>query len=84
MKGWGFPGNSRKAHYFEFEGDNTGGRSLCGKWVLLFTSQDYLENNKHEHKDNCTACIKKLKKLHPEFFLVGTRLSGNEKDGSET
>lgn len=71
MRGWTFPGTSRKAHYFDIEEGKTGGLSICGKWMLLQTNQDYLEDNKHESKDNCTSCIKKLKKLYPEFFLVG-------------
>lgn len=53
VKGWGFPMLSKKAHYFE------GGMSLCRKW--MFGGE--LEDDRHEHKQNCMACRKKLEKL---------------------
>ena len=51
-EGWGFPSNSRKAHYF------VGVRSLCGRW-LFFGS---LELGNDDSPDNCLACRRKLKK----------------------
>lgn len=45
-RGWGFPANSKRAHYF------VEGRSLCMKWI--FMGQLYDDN--HESPDNCAAC----------------------------
>jgi len=53
-KGWGFPANSRKAHYF-----NTDKRSLCGKWLFFGELEDSNDNS----PDNCTACKKALLKI---------------------
>ncbi|MCX9083198.1 MAG: hypothetical protein OIN87_00165 [Candidatus Methanoperedens sp.] len=49
-KGWGFPLNSKKAHYF------VDGRSLCGKWMFF----GVLEQGNDNSLDNCTACKKAL------------------------
>jgi len=49
-EGWGWPGRSRKAHYFR---EN---RSLCGQW--FYTGP--LEEGKDRSPDNCAACVKKL------------------------
>lgn len=68
MRGWSKVGTSTKFHYFEFEEGKTGGVSLCNKWMLLNTSQHHLDDSYHEHVQNCKACIKKLKKMHPDFF----------------
>jgi hypothetical protein len=57
-EGWGFPPNSRKAHYFVKEDEELFGRSLCGKW--LFAGE--LEEGNGDSLDNCVLCIKKLKK----------------------
>ncbi len=51
-EGWGFPLNSRKAHYF------VDSRSLCGKWMFFGN----LEQGNDESPDNCTACKKALHK----------------------
>ena len=53
-KGWGFPLNSRKAHYF-----NNDARSLCGKWMYFGT----LEDSNHNSPDNCAKCRRKLQKI---------------------
>ena len=53
MEGWGFPSNSRKAHYF------VAGRSLCAKW--MFPSR-ILEKGLDDSSSNCTACKKALKR----------------------
>lgn len=53
-RGWGFPGNSRKAHYFD---DSM--FSLCKRWA--YTGE--LEDPRHEHQQNCVACAKKRAKL---------------------
>lgn len=47
-EGWGWPRNSRKAHYF------CGRRSLCGRWA--YTGP--LEQGNDQHPDNCRACVK--------------------------
>lgn len=52
LEGWGFPLNSKKAHYF------IEGRSLCGKWFFM----GELEEGNDESSDNCTACKKALTK----------------------
>jgi len=52
-KGWGFPLNSRKAHYFDDDAF-----SMCGKW--MFTGS--LFDDKHSHPDNCVICMRKRNK----------------------
>jgi len=52
--GWGWPGNSRKAHYFE-EGQIT---SICGKWLY----RGPREQGNDGSPDNCTACRRALQK----------------------
>ena len=52
-EGWGFPGLSRKAHYFR------GARSLCRKW--MFTG--HLEPDTGTSADDCAACSRAL---HPK------------------
>lgn len=47
-QGWGVPANTKKAHYF------INGRSLCSRWMFL----GWVEDNRHDHPDNCKACIK--------------------------
>ena len=54
-KGWGWPGASKKAHYF-----NQNVMSLCGGW--MFTGE--LEDSEHQSPDNCKSCMKKRDKLH--------------------
>jgi len=55
-KGWGFPLNSKRAHYF------VDGRSLCGKWMFFGDLEDFNDDS----SDNCTACKKALKKLREQ------------------
>lgn len=52
-EGWGFPGTSKKAHYFV---DAT---SLCRKWGFYFGP---LEQGNDNSLDNCAACMKELAK----------------------
>lgn len=54
FEGWGWPANSKKAHYF-LEGSI---RSLCGKWA--FTGER--ESGKDESPDNCAECKRRLLK----------------------
>lgn len=68
MRGWAKVGTSTKYHYFEIEEGYHGGRSLCGKWTVLRTRQEWLADEMHEHSENCKPCIRKLRKKHPEFF----------------
>jgi hypothetical protein len=49
-EGWGFPLNSRKAHFFD-----QSKRSLCGNWAFF----GKLENARHDHPINCMACMRK-------------------------
>ena len=46
-EGWGWPLNSRKAHYFRE------GRSLCHKWMFL---GEPTENQGERSPDDCKAC----------------------------
>jgi len=52
IEGWGWPGLSRKAHYF------VNSISLCCHWA--YTGP--LEQGKDNSPDNCAACRKKLEK----------------------
>ncbi len=54
-KGWGFPINSKKAHYFD--GDSM---SLCNRWMFL----GELEDDNHDSPDNCASCKTKLTKKY--------------------
>jgi len=51
-EGWGFPLNSKKAHYF------VDGRALCGKWLFFGN----LEEGNDNSPDNCTACKKAVER----------------------
>ena len=53
-KGWGFPLNSKKAHYY-----NEDLISLCGKWMF----RGRLEDDNHNSSDNCKMCMKKREQL---------------------
>ncbi len=57
-EGWGFPSQSRKAHYFRT------GRSLCGKWGQ-FAGYPELDGTKAilPSPDDCAVCRRKLDKL---------------------
>jgi len=52
-EGWGFPGDSRKAHYF------VDGMALCRKWGFY---RGPLEKGNDNSPDNCAACMKELAK----------------------
>ena len=52
-QGWGFPINSRKAHYFIIEDGKERSISLCGKW--LFGGE--LHDDNHNSPDNCKKCM---------------------------
>jgi hypothetical protein len=54
-EGWGFPGASRKAHYFLEDA-----KSLCGKW--MYTGRLEAPKDIKPHKDNCTDCFRRLEK----------------------
>lgn len=45
--GWGWPSNSRKAHYF------FGGRSVCGKWGFF---GEVTPDTGKKGPDDCAAC----------------------------
>lgn len=49
VQGWGVPLRARSAHYF------VNATSLCGSW--MYTGE--LEDDKHEHPDNCITCMRK-------------------------
>lgn len=52
--GWGFPGQSRKCHFFPAERME----SLCGKWGF-FGGRRFPDNGKPS-SDDCVACRRKL------------------------
>lgn len=52
-QGWGWPGSSKKAHYFQDK------RSLCLKWMY---SGD-LEQGNDQSSDNCKDCMRRLTAL---------------------
>lgn len=52
--GWGFPGNSRKAHYFP-EDSLT---SLCGKWGFYGGRRE--TDNGNASPDDCVVCRRKF------------------------
>lgn len=52
-KGWGWPINSRKAHYF------VNGIALCNCWMFF----GELEDDGKTTKDDCKVCTKKLEKI---------------------
>lgn len=52
-EGWGFPGRSKKAHYF------VDSMSLCRKWGFYYGS---LEQGNDDSPDNCAACRRELAK----------------------
>lgn len=51
-EGWGFPLNSKKAHYF------VGTRSLCMAWMFF----GRLEQGNDASGDNCKGCRTRLEK----------------------
>jgi hypothetical protein len=55
--GWGWPLNSKKAHYYT-EGEVT---SICGAWMYSGPR----ENTAHDSPDNCAKCKKMRPKSMP-------------------
>jgi len=75
-RGWGFPGNSRKAHYF-LAGEMI---SICGR--MMFAGERF--DDKHESPDNCAECKRRRenavalqealkKKARPEGVTIDPR-----------
>lgn len=50
-QGWGWPANSKKAHYFR-AGEI---QSECRKWAYAGERED----THHDSPDNCAACMKR-------------------------
>lgn len=65
-KGWLWPRNTKKAHYF-VEDKEQSSFALCGKMAMLFTPTEEIfsnvEDDKHNSKDNCKECNRKRIKL---------------------
>lgn len=53
-KGWYWPPNSRKAHYYAIDG-----RSACGKW-FVFMIPDGGDHQPGGGPDDCVACSRRL------------------------
>lgn len=51
--GWGWPANSKKAHFF------INSRSLCCKWLY----SGHLEHGNDDSSDNCAECKRRKAKL---------------------
>jgi hypothetical protein len=56
--GWGWPGLSRKAHYF------VGSRSLCGRW--MYTGRRLAGPEAKPSPDDCKECGRRLAKTRGE------------------
>lgn len=67
-QGWGWPGNSRKAHYFE-SGELI---SLCRGWMFGGSRED----NNHDSPDNCASCKRALAKKKAVDALMAARGEG--------
>lgn len=62
-QGWGWPFNSRRAHFFE-EGEII---SICGKMMFAGERTD----NNHDSQDNCAECKRKrLKAIEKGKILI--------------
>lgn len=53
-QGWGFPTQSRRAHWF------SAGRSLCGKWGYLGDLTKSQGVSEKPGPDDCTECHRRL------------------------
>lgn len=56
FEGWGFPANSRKAHYFR----ESEARSICGKWMYFGTR----ELPDLPSDDDCAECVRRVRTSH--------------------
>lgn len=65
-EGWGWPDNSKKAHYFHE------GRSLCMRWMYLGKLTKTQRTSERRGPDDCPACHKRLLKLRPPSLLFGS------------
>jgi hypothetical protein len=52
-RGWGWPGASRKSHYF------VEGRSLCMKWMFFGSLTSNQEMGQKPGPDDCVTCWRK-------------------------
>lgn len=52
QKGWGWPWDAKKAHYF------VGTRSLCGKWAYTGPRREGNDTS----SNNCALCKRRKKK----------------------
>lgn len=59
-EGWGFPGQSRKCHYF-----TASTRSLCGKWGFFRGELSPDSGNVEPCPDDCRVCHKRLLARRP-------------------
>ena len=53
-RGWAWPLNSKKAHYFE------GSRALCMRWIFFGKLTRNQEVGEKPGPDDCKTCHKKL------------------------
>lgn len=54
--GWGWPGLSRKAHFF------VNGQALCGKWLFLGDLVRNQQIGSTRGPDDCAECWRQAKK----------------------
>jgi hypothetical protein len=69
-EGWGWPGNSKKAHYF------INGHSLCQKWLFLGVLDQPQETSDKPGPDDCAACHKKLLARRPPDQKSDQKIDG--------
>ena len=58
-RGWGWPADAKKAHYFILKYGEQWNTSLCDRWAY----GGNLEDSNDDSPDNCKACLRKLKKM---------------------
>ena len=61
-RGWGFPLNSKKAHYFDNDMI-----CLCRRWMF----RGELFDEKHDSPDNCKECMKRRLKIEDKPKSAG-------------
>ena len=66
-EGWAWLWNSQKWHYFR------GGRSLCGKFLLLAHPEEGYEIGNDLSKDNCAICRKKRLREKQKLLKESTK-----------
>lgn len=64
VRGWTQIAGSRKYHYFIGPGN-----SLCDRYMAWALDPNMVEDDKHDHPDNCLPCQRRRAKLEAEGKL---------------